>query len=645
MGKSSEWVSGQNRRYVLSDQDVPELEREAAVNEFIQKRPREEAESAAYTSYRRKHHIQAAAHHLAMMKAAAASGSHKEAKKHSLVYGLHLQELGLDPNDHNVPQEIQDIMSDPKANPGLRFQAHKGDAFLLNKSEEPIYVQPEWQLSPYELDLKSLLSPPPFHKSYLPLGKSDSPIQVNFLTNKLRQMRDWFDQQGITSINEHDVPTEMRQQLMRVGRDYQGNFNRDKIQELINTAPPRDYNFSTGTYDTAEGATQRHSKEPSNVFRLEMTPEQENQMREAGVLDTYKRMQHLSQQALHPATPGTLGWVRWTGDKSGVHVDEVQSDFGRPWPAFFADQFNRYARRGELPQSEIQRHVDHYSREYPEEQRKLIQKIAFSNKHPAEVLNEAFQQWARTHGGLEGAPIHIWQPEAKAYMATIDPFYEGTQGDLATFDYSRPIPGHFQAAYRDVPVKQGAVEGQYGEIPTQATAKFKKQPPKNAIGKVGGDVQWRPSTKTYKETIRGTDRTPPPGEAPKKEAKKAPAKKKVTKAEVAETLLALVKAVREKIDKEKLDKGMLGAMSNAGVTPSPKGAASGQPVPPPGTIPPKPALKAEKPYTGRDEGIRTQKLAPGTPGANKQGVGVRVDRKKEASKTAARKWRIPGKHE
>ena len=873
MGKSSEWVTGANRRYVISADDVPELERESAVNEFVQKRPREEAESAAYTSYRRKHHVQAAAHHLAMMKAAAASGSHKDAKKHSLVYGLHLKELGFDPNDSRVPDEIQSIMSDPEKNPGLRFQAHKGDAFLLNKSEEPIYIQPEWSLSDIRLDPKALLAPPPMVKKEIgPVAKSDgSPIQVNFLTNKLRQLRDWFDQQGISSIHEKDLPLELRQQLMRVGREHGGIFLRDKIQQAIDSAPPRDYNFSTGTYETAVGATQRHSKENSNVFRLDMTPEQEKQMRDAGVLDAYMRMHGLSQQSGHPVGPGTLGWVRWTGDKSGVHIDEVQSDYGRPWPSFFADQFDRLVREGRLTPAQAQQHLSHYNSQLPEEQRKLIQKIAFGNKHPSEVLHEGFHQWARTHGGLTGAPIHVWQPEAKAYMTMIDPQAMGR------YDIHRAIPGHLQTAYRDIPVdKQGMVEGQYGEIPTQSNKKLQKQPPKKVVGKVGDEtVQWRPSTKTYKDVVRGKEKT-------------------VEKAEVAEKLLELVKASREKLapavkvkeirqrgnkasvvtqikddkgkaatiespfepktkeevakaiemvkklreglkksthsdvynhhayiraafeaersgaskeeahkkgieaynqsaeegysmvdgeplchcgasgcrkfrdhrgsltkgdvlqfpvaraqaatvppteragevnqikqndphdqirrmhesfhkmplpeleetlrfyhrtpgsDSEKqiayhvykartqpgqLNKGMLGAMSNAGVNPSPRGAASGQPVPPPGfkdmSAPPgklnaltpqstlkpgglgpiatansKPvagapqpgAFKAEKPYTGRDEGIRTQKLAPGTPGANKQGVGIRTDKKKAASKEAARKYR-PGREE
>lgn len=48
-------------------------------------------------------------------------------------------------------------------------------------------------------------------------------------------------------------------------------------------------------------------------------------------------------------------------------------------------------------------------------------------------------------------------------------------------------------------------------------------------------------------------------------------------------------------------------------------------------------MTKNKPYTGRDEGIRRQKLAPGTPGSDKAGVGVTTDKKKARSKKAARR--------
>ena len=52
------------------------------------------------------------------------------------------------------------------------------------------------------------------------------------------------------------------------------------------------------------------------------------------------------------------------------------------------------------------------------------------------------------------------------------------------------------------------------------------------------------------------------------------------------------------------------------------------------------AEKKAKQYTGRDAGILASRKAPGAEGADKHGVGVHKDKKKEAAKNAARKWKV-----
>lgn len=583
MGKSAEWVNGPNRRYVLSAEDIPELEREAGVHEFVNKKPREEAEQNAYDSYRRKHHLEAAAHHLSMMRAAGASGSYNDAKKHKLVYDMHLQQLGYDPSDHNVPDDIKNFMNDPHNNPGLRFKAHKGDAFLLNKSEPlspPVNEWEDWDNEYPSYNINALYGDMKKHEAkIIELRKSDSPLAINFMTNKLRQMRDMFDAHGQKTVNERDLEDDMRRRMidMRVPRDYAGNFNRDSVQKLIEQAPTMNYNWSTGTFDRAVGATQRHSDELSNVLRMEITPEIERKLKDAGVWDSYMAMQRLSHGSGHPSNDHTAGWIRYTGDKSGVHLDELQSDFGRPWPGMLAEA----ARRGDfgdvIPEHEIPGWIDSISRQHhlEEDKRKLIQKILFGNKHPGEFLHEAFNAWARGPGELTGAPVHVWQPEAKLWIANRD---EDPRGH---FNQSRPIPGHMQVTYRDVPVKRGMAEGKYGEIPTQTNPKLKRAPAKKKVvaGKVGEDILWRPSNKTYKDVVRGEKETPP------------------SKEEVKKKVLEMAKRV--------LDPNQIKT---------------------------------------RDEGIRRSKLPPGAPGADKAGVGVQTDKRKEADKNAARKWK-PGKEE
>jgi hypothetical protein len=493
--KLPEWSNGPKRRYILSADDIPELERGAGTLEFVNRKPRGEAEDAAYNDYKRKHHVQGAAYHLGMMRAAAASGSNEAAKKHKLVYDLHRQSLGFGADDHQIPDEIQSAMSDPSRLPAPKFKAHKADAFLLGKSEPLPLPENEWAVwerNAPEYDLfGSKLG-----KSETPVFQlvkaSDHPLEVNFLTNKLRGLRDWFDQQGIKSINEKDLTPEMRSQLMRVGRDYGGNFTRERIQQFIDSQPAAQYNWSTGKFDHAAGATQRHSNELSNVLRLDLTPQHKQQLEQAGVMGAFRQMNEMSTQSGHPVGPDTIGWVRHTGDKSGVMVDEVQTDYGRPWPAMLSEAVDKAIGRDEGRPEHRERYLADFMQQFPEDQRKVIAKVLFGNKHPAEVLQEGFDSWARGPGDLAGAPVHIWTPEAKGYQTIADP---DPRGRMST---KRPLPRHFHEGYRVVPEKRGMIPGQYGEIPTQSNPKFQKKPRMTG----GKDAEWRPSTETYKGTIK-----------------------------------------------------------------------------------------------------------------------------------------------
>ena len=131
-----EWVSGPKRRFVLAPEDVDELEGHTMT--FTDK-PREEAEEHAYGEYKKKHHLRAAAHHLAGMRAASSAGEHAQAKRHKLVYDLHIRALGL-PDDGKVPSQVQNLMNEPEHSPAYKFNPHKADAFLLGKNERGEYA-------------------------------------------------------------------------------------------------------------------------------------------------------------------------------------------------------------------------------------------------------------------------------------------------------------------------------------------------------------------------------------------------------------------------------------------------------------------------------------------------------------------------
>lgn len=121
---------------IVSEDDKPDLEQRAAINEFGHKMPRHEAEAKAHEEYVREKRMDAAAHHLAGMRAAQGSGEMQEARKHGALYEMHMQALGLD-HMGPVPAEIQARIgkTDQKV---YKFKAHKGDLFALDKKPEPV---------------------------------------------------------------------------------------------------------------------------------------------------------------------------------------------------------------------------------------------------------------------------------------------------------------------------------------------------------------------------------------------------------------------------------------------------------------------------------------------------------------------------
>lgn len=296
-------------------------------------------------------------------------------------------------------------------------------------------------------------------------------IAVRPLSNKIRKLRDHFLESGIQLAKPKDLPQHIAQALGNVGRTPSGDFSAEKIQSYLDSLPQYTYNWSSaeGAYNflpmpesyrhrwgnfTPRQWAQRHSDDPSNVFRLHLTSKQKSDLESAGVWDSFVNMDKLASESGHPVTPGTIGWVRWTGDKSGIHLDEVQTDYSRRWSDFIREELQDLKDAGQMDDNQHDRYLAHYLKSLPDEHQATIQKILFQGHPPAAVLHDSFHQWARENGYVN-TPIHMWTPESKAKMGKLDP--------------TRPLPKHFHATYRDIPHKMGITDvGEYGEIPTQS---------------------------------------------------------------------------------------------------------------------------------------------------------------------------------
>lgn len=124
--KVSPWLG---RHPVLSDDDHPGLEAQAAVHQFHGGMPQKDAEERAYGDYRRSRALDAAAHHLLGMRAAHAAQDEDAAHSHHAAYSAAVTAVGGDPGAAPL-QEVLDRIAE--ARPRVySFKEHPSDRLLL----------------------------------------------------------------------------------------------------------------------------------------------------------------------------------------------------------------------------------------------------------------------------------------------------------------------------------------------------------------------------------------------------------------------------------------------------------------------------------------------------------------------------------
>lgn len=285
-------------------------------------------------------------------------------------------------------------------------------------------------------------------------------VAVKTGVGKLRRIRDLILEKNPTGgeVKPKDLPPGD----WSAGRVGNGNISAAKLQQHIDAAPANDFNVSHSEWRGA----QRHSQEPSRVLQVNLTDEHVRKMKEAGVFPTFLSMQEATQSSGHPILPGhTIGWVRYTGgpgriggqekgEPGGIHVDEIQSDFGQ---SFVKQATAQAAAQGDDPVAA----AAEAEAKWPEAHHKIISNILFGGKHPNEVVGEAFMQHLRQKG-LHNVPVHIHDAETKAPLSGMDP--------------EKPLPGHMKFTYSELPKKMGAQPSTYGKLPTQSTPSLHGKP-------------------------------------------------------------------------------------------------------------------------------------------------------------------------
>lgn len=323
--------------------------------------------------------------------------------------------------------------------------------------------------------------------------------EVSFGTNKMREIRDWVNAHGGVMSGKELEKQGFNLSSMGLGQLKRGDGTvvAEDIQRHIDSQPKHSYAVSHDTYgfdpdnedytdqrhpqhndyidyydenrqQDESGFTtdyqlerepnpideQRHSTEPSNVLQVNLTPEKVQQMKNAGVWDTFKKMNQASFNSSHPAAPHVgLGWVRYTEKPDGIFIDEIQSDLGQSFVRQAAAQAKHAVQNGQMSEPEAQQAIKDIEAKYPEDHYNKIKEIAFGGKHPSEVLHEVFHQTMRDKGKV-GKPIHMWSDKGKANISLGK-------------NQEKTLPAHMQVTYNQNPTKMGYKPAKYGELDTQ----------------------------------------------------------------------------------------------------------------------------------------------------------------------------------
>jgi hypothetical protein len=287
-------------------------------------------------------------------------------------------------------------------------------------------------------------------------------VDVKHDSHKLRKVRDQILQLNPEKRIAH--PRDIMAGNWAVGRLPNGMISADKIQDHIDNLPSVRFNVAHGVWN----GIQRHSNEVQDVFKLAISDEQKDLLKQAGLWQTF---QNAIGPSIHPsnhpvAERGGIGWVRWTGDpldvnkqaahrkhrrgqhSPGIFVDEVQSDLSQNYIQLIQHQAQQHGYGHRLDEITAKAHEM-----WPPEQMAQVKKILFGNKHPNEVVMDAFMQWARDQG-WEDTPITTHSVDSKR--------------PISLDRLNDPVPVWMNVSYRDHPKRMGFEPATYGELATHA---------------------------------------------------------------------------------------------------------------------------------------------------------------------------------
>lgn len=261
-------------------------------------------------------------------------------------------------------------------------------------------------------------------------------------SNRLRLLREHLEQQPDKRAHKKVL----EQAGFNVGSmglnpmvDAKGNLTFEALDQHIKSLPTRTVEHKAmtwgkpGTHPHSVGQ-QRHSNEMSRVFSVALPKDEANKIAAADP-QAWRHFQHNangSAQGGHPTIPGRgIGWIRYTEGPDGIHIDEIQSDFGSNL-------------RAKAQSSYDPDRLAEFERAYQQ---------VWQGQKPNDVLHEAFLEHLRQNGKV-GRKVQLWNVKGKS--------------QLAGQDINKEPPVHMRETYKNMPAKAGYSPSTYGTIQTQS---------------------------------------------------------------------------------------------------------------------------------------------------------------------------------
>ena len=260
----------------------------------------------------------------------------------------------------------------------------------------------------------------------------------------LRKLRDYLQEQGKTLRPEELPKDQTWNSLVKEVRGRDGNVNyvqdwnplrdatgrlsHEKVAAHIDQMPIK--KFLIHNQDDWNERLQSHSRAPTTIMSINLTPQTVDKLKENGLWGTFLDMGR-SVNPAHPTTPYSLGWTRYSinHDNKEVFMDELQTDLFRRYRDVMTDD----------------NESDHNKSKY-----KQTWDLLFGKVHAPELLHETALQFFRDQG-LHDYKYHVHSVDSK-------------RGVSIDSDPSNPAPAHMQDTYEKMPKKLGAKPSKYGTL-------------------------------------------------------------------------------------------------------------------------------------------------------------------------------------